>query len=174
MQTLISQIFSHKTRHLVKLVIFFLFHNTHWLRTHDHYFPKCWSIWFEHSHSATFIQKDISKNNSAGYLIPDGALWPFRYRQYWYINNLPRVNCKPIPVMRAGFSLCSISTGKTLFSLQGSQLMKTGFSLCGNTTQGKTLFWPCTGPVFRYRHVSFCNTYTTTRYLPRFFDHIRH
>ena len=34
-------------------------------------------------------------------------------------------------------------TGKNQFSLQGSQLMKTGFSLYGNTTQGK----PCCGPV---------------------------
>ena len=29
-------------------------------------------------------------------------------------------------------------------------VMKTGFSLCGNTTQGNpvlALYWPCTGPV---------------------------
>ena len=58
-------------------------------------------------------------------------------------NQLEYIHCKPIPVMRTGISLCSISIGKTLFSLQGSQLMKTGFSLCGKFTQGK----PCSGPV---------------------------
>ena len=40
------------------------------------------------------------------------------------------------------------TTGKNLFSSQGSQLMKTGFSLCGNTTQGK----PCSGPVLALRY----------------------
>ena len=67
-------------------------------------------------------------------------------------NQLEYIHCKPIPVMRTGISLCSISIGKTLFSLQGSQLMKTGFSLCGNT-QGQlhrenpvlALYWPCKG-----------------------------
>ena len=36
----------------------------------------------------------------------------------------------------------------SLFSLQGSQLIKTGFSLRGKTTKGKpcsgSLYWPCT------------------------------
>ena len=49
------------------------------------------NIIFDHFHSATFIQKDISKNNSAGYLIPDGALWLFRYRQYRHINSLAEI-----------------------------------------------------------------------------------
>ena len=34
-------------------------------------------------------------------------------------------------------------TGKNLFSSPGNPVMKTGFSLCGKTTQGK----PCSGPV---------------------------
>ena len=48
-----------------------------------------------------------------------------------------------IHVMKTGFSLYSISHRENLFTLQGSQLMKTGFSQCGNTTQGK----PCSDPV---------------------------
>ena len=38
---------------------------------------------------------------------------------------------------------CVFPAGKTLFSLLGSQLMKTGFSLLGKSTQGN----PCSGPV---------------------------
>ena len=42
-----------------------------------------------------------------------------------------------------GFPCVGFLTGKNLFSLKGSQLMKTGFCLCGKTTLGK----PCSGPV---------------------------
>ena len=34
-------------------------------------------------------------------------------------------------------------TGKDLFSSPANPVLKTGFSLCGNTTYGK----PCSGPV---------------------------
>jgi hypothetical protein len=36
-----------------------------------------------------------------------------------------------------------MKTGKNLFSSPGNPVMKTDFSLCGKTTQGK----PCSGPV---------------------------
>ena len=42
-----------------------------------------------------------------------------------------------------GFPCVVFPTGKNLFSSTGNPAMKTGFSLCGNTTQEK----PCSGPV---------------------------
>ena len=51
------------------------------------------------------------------------------------------LHCKPIPVM--GFPCVVFPTGKNLFSSTGNPAMKTGFSLCGNTTQVNT----CSGPV---------------------------
>ena len=48
------------------------------------------------------------------------------------------------PCNEIGFSLCSISHREiSVFISRGITVMKTGFSLCGNTTQGK----PCSGPV---------------------------
>jgi hypothetical protein len=51
------------------------------------------------------------------------------------------LHCKPIPVM--GFPCVVFPTGKNLFSSPGNPVVKKGFSLSGNTTQGK----PCSGPV---------------------------
>ena len=50
------------------------------------------------------------------------------------------------------FPVYYFQQGKNLFSSTGNPAMKTGFSLCGNTTQGKpcsgpvlALYWPCKG-----------------------------
>ena len=51
-------------------------------------------------------------------------------------------HCKPIPVMKTVPCVVFL-TGKNLFSSPGNPVMKTGFSVCGNTTQGK----PRCGPV---------------------------
>ena len=65
----------------------------------------------------------------------------------------------PVQGQNRDFPVYFSRTGKNLFSLQGSQLMKAGFSLCGNTTQGN----PCSGPVLGlyriavYHWIQCCN-----------------
>ena len=46
-------------------------------------------------------------------------------------------------IWKQGFPCVVFLTGKNLFSSPGNPVMKTGFFLCGNTTQGKA----CSGPV---------------------------
>ena len=59
----------------------------------------------------------------------------------WYWNK--SVHCKPIPVMKTGFSLCSFSHREKPVFITGIPANENSFSLCGNTTQGK----PCSDPV---------------------------
>ena len=73
-------------------------------------------------------------------------------------ENLICIQCNPVQSQyraRTGFSLCSI--WKNLFSLQGSQLMKTGFSCWKNYT-GKTLFllqgWVCSVLIVSFSNMS--------------------
>ena len=54
-----------------------------------------------------------------------------------------KLHCKPIPVMKTGVSCVLFPTGKNLFPSTGNPVMKTGFYLCGKSTQGK----PCSGAV---------------------------
>ena len=49
----------------------------------------------------------------------------------------------PVQGQNRDFPVYFFHTGKNLFSLQGSKVMKTDFSLYGNTIQGK--------PCFHYR-----------------------
>ena len=52
-------------------------------------------------------------------------------------------SANPSLYWKQGFPFVLFLTGKNLFPSPGNPVMKTGFSLCGKSTQGKT----CTGPV---------------------------
>ena len=57
------------------------------------------------------------------------------------------LHCKPIPVMRSGFSLCSISNREKPVFVTGIPANENRFFPVWKYYTGKTLFWPCTGPV---------------------------
>ena len=56
-------------------------------------------------------------------------------------------HCKPIPVMKTGFSLCSISNREKPVFITGIPANKNRIFPVWKYYTGKTLFWPCTGPV---------------------------
>ena len=58
----------------------------------------------------------------------------------WYTAN-------PSPVMRTGFSLCSISIRVKPVFITGFPANENRFFPVWKYYTGKTLFWPCTGPV---------------------------
>ena len=60
---------------------------------------------------------------------------------------LQTFHCKPIPVMRTGFSLCSISNREKPVFITGIPANENRFFPVWKYYTGKTLFWPCTGPV---------------------------
>ena len=64
-------------------------------------------------------------------------------------DNLGRfwVHCKPIPVMKTGFSLCSISNRENPVFITGIPATENRFFPVWKYYTGKTLFWPSTGPV---------------------------
>jgi hypothetical protein len=55
--------------------------------------------------------------------------------------------CKPIPVMRTGFSLCSISNREKPVFIRGIPANENSFFPVWKYYTGKTLLWTCTGPV---------------------------
>ena len=55
--------------------------------------------------------------------------------------------CKLIPVMRTGLSLCSISNREKPVFITGIPANKNRIFPVWKYYTGKTLFWPCTGPV---------------------------
>ena len=57
------------------------------------------------------------------------------------------VHCKPIPVMKTGFSLCSISNREKPVFITGIPANENRFFPVWKYHAGKTLLWPCTGPV---------------------------
>jgi hypothetical protein len=67
-------------------------------------------------------------------------------------------HCKPIPVMKTGFSLCSISNREKPVFIKWEPCNENRFFLVGKYYRGKTLFWPCTGPVRD------CSVFKTTVY----------
>ena len=57
------------------------------------------------------------------------------------------LHCKPIPVMRTGFSLCSISNREKPVFITGIPANENWIFPVWKYYTGKTLSWPCTGPV---------------------------
>ena len=60
---------------------------------------------------------------------------------------LPVPHCKPIPVMKTGFSLCSISNREKPVFITWEPCNENRIFPVWKYYTGKTLFWPCTGPV---------------------------
>ena len=60
---------------------------------------------------------------------------------HWYIH------CKPIPVMKTGFSLCTFSHREKPVSISWDPCNENRFFPVGKKYTGKSLFWPCTDPV---------------------------
>ena len=63
----------------------------------------------------------------------------FVYRLY--------IHCKPIPVMKTGFSLCTFSHREKPVSISWDPCNENRFFPVGKKYTGKSLFWPCTDPV---------------------------
>ena len=61
-------------------------------------------------------------------------------RRLWY-------HCKPIPVMKTGFSLCSVSHREKPVFITWEPCIEDRLFPAWKYYTGKTLFWPCTGPV---------------------------
>ena len=61
--------------------------------------------------------------------------------------NLFLLHCKPIPVMKTGFSLCSISNRENPVFINLEPCNENRMFPVWKYYTGKTLFWPCTGPV---------------------------
>ena len=58
-----------------------------------------------------------------------------------------KVHCKPIPVMKTGFSQCSFSHREKPVFITWEPCNENRFFPVWKNYTGKTLFWPCTGPV---------------------------
>ena len=58
-----------------------------------------------------------------------------------------RIHCTPIPVTKTGFSLCSISNREKRVFNNWEPCNENRFFPMWKYYTGKTLFWPCTGPV---------------------------
>ena len=57
------------------------------------------------------------------------------------------MHCKPIPVIRTGFSLCSIFNREKPVFITGIPANENRFFPVWKYYTGKTLFWPCADPV---------------------------
>ena len=57
------------------------------------------------------------------------------------------MHCKPIPVMKTGFSLCTFSHREKPVFVDSVPCNENRFFPLWEKYTGKTLFWPCTGPV---------------------------
>ena len=70
------------------------------------------------------------------------------------------LHCKPIPVMKTGFSLCTFPSRENPVFITGIPANENRFFPVWKYYTGKTLFWPCTGPVrdcsVRHQKVWFC------------------
>ena len=60
---------------------------------------------------------------------------------------MKRIHCKPIPVMKIGFSLCNISIREKPVFITGIPATENRFFPVWKYYTGKSLFWPCTDPV---------------------------
>ena len=57
------------------------------------------------------------------------------------------LHCKPIPVMKTGFSLCTFSHREKPVSISWDPCNENRFFPVGKKYTGKSLFWPCTDHV---------------------------
>ena len=64
-----------------------------------------------------------------------------------YILLINNVHCKPIPVMKTGFSLCTFSHREKPVYISWDPCNENRFLPVGKKYTGKSLFWPCTDPV---------------------------
>ena len=64
---------------------------------------------------------------------------------FW--SNDHYLHCKPTPVMKTGFSLCSISSREKPVFINLEPCNENRFFPVWKYYTGKTLFWHCTGPV---------------------------
>ena len=65
-----------------------------------------------------------------------------------------RVHCKPIPVMKTGISLCTFPKRENPVFITWEPCNENRFFPVWEKYTGKSLYWPCTGPV---RDCSVCN-----------------
>ena len=75
---------------------------------------------------------------------------------HYHIHQLCSGHCKPIPVMKTGFSLCTFSHREKPVSISWDPCNNYRFFPVGKKYTGKSLFWPCTDPV---RDCSVINNY---------------
>ena len=69
------------------------------------------------------------------------------YSGNWDTLKKCKGHCKPIPVMRTGISLCSISIREKLVFITGIPANDNKFFPLWKYYTGKTLLWPCIGTV---------------------------
>ena len=62
-------------------------------------------------------------------------------------NMMLNIHCKPIPVMKTGISLCSISNREKPVFINWEPCNENRFFPVWKYYTGKTLFCPCTGPI---------------------------
>ena len=62
-------------------------------------------------------------------------------------NYLVKTHCKPIPVMKTGNSLCTFPNREKPVSITWEPCNENRFFPVWEKYTGKSLFWPCTGPV---------------------------
>ena len=68
-------------------------------------------------------------------------------QHYNLVTKKMKLHCKPIPVMKTGFSLCTFPNREKPVFITGIPANVNRFFPVWEKYTGKTLFWPCTGPV---------------------------
>ena len=113
-------------------------------------------IWAENIFCCTVIQLygSMKKLNGLGFFIWINILilssqkskQKDRYgKSHYRWNYFP--HCKPVPVMKTGFSLCTFSHREKPVSISWDPCNENRFFPVGKKYTGKSLFWPCTDPV---------------------------
>ena len=83
----------------------------------------------------------------------DSLLWDIRPYSFSAMFTMRQsylwstVHCKPIPVMKTGFSLCHISNREKPVFINWEPCNENRIFPVWKYYTGKTLFWPCTAPV---------------------------
>ena len=96
-----------------------------------------------HSHALT--RKDLLSRNVLGLAM---RMFPPRRRYHPSVMLTGDLtHCKPIPVMKTGFSLCTFPNREKPVFITGIPANAKKFFPVWEKYTGKTLFWPCTGPV---------------------------
>ena len=94
--------------------------------------PTQWNIWDQWGIWRFIGLKRGFIGNSGDLVVTVGVQWE---------------HCKPIPVMKMGFSLCSISHREKPVFITWELCIENRFFPVWKYYTGKTLFWPCIGPV---------------------------